>query len=762
MSIFLPNQAPQAEVQQPTIVAQRDPGAGDMYPIGQFWINQLTDVIFTLTSFVNGAPVWTTSLTGGSGVFTSLTVTPGPTAITGIFHVEADVDQAEVIRLHENGGTSGSIEIASLQGTGADSISILSVEGGIEVSTAAAAGNIVVSANGGGSTSIGATADSANAILINANGGTDTTILVVNNTGTNDAATPSTASITLLSSAGGIGIQAAQDFTVLGVNSSLIEVSTGDLSLLADTGDILAGTTLGDISLLADAGAVLIASTLGNVEITANDDLKLEATTGTISFTSGSGLAYSVTGGISIDATADSHFTVTGAGADLSLISSGGRVIVTSDGTTGSDVIISATGTPGGGVVIAPDATTAAIGIGHVVNTVNRVTDINVGQVATAVSDTLNLGVGATATNAGAAKNVNILTGNNTLGTSTLALATGTTLTGSKIVTIGNVDGLTRINEYGVVGINDTTSIGATTIGNVGAGGAITLASLGTITETSAAASATAVTIKATGAGGGVSIAPDATTAAVAIANVIPTVARTVSVSNGAVGSAVADTLNLGTGATTFLGATKVINIGTGANTNGATSVNIATGTTTTGTKAVVIGNSTDALTAVNAFGVVGINTTGSGASTIGNAAAGGAIALTTNTTVGIDAKTASHFLVTGAADLTLRSTAGSMVIQSGEAVSDSIQLTSARGIAATVSGADFVLTGGNLEVATAASGVILGSGTHMVDGAGSPNASVTAPKGSLYLATNGTGVNDRLYINTDGATAWTAIVTVA
>lgn len=44
--------------------------------------------------------------------------------------------------------------------------------------------------------------------------------------------------------------------------------------------------------------------------------------------------------------------------------------------------------------------------------------------------------------------------------------------------------------------------------------------------------------------------------------------------------------------------------------------------------------------------------------------------------------------------------------------------------------------------------------------GTGSPNTALTAAKGSLYLRTDGSGVADRAYINTDGATAWAAVTT--
>jgi len=44
--------------------------------------------------------------------------------------------------------------------------------------------------------------------------------------------------------------------------------------------------------------------------------------------------------------------------------------------------------------------------------------------------------------------------------------------------------------------------------------------------------------------------------------------------------------------------------------------------------------------------------------------------------------------------------------------------------------------------------------------GAGSPNTSITAAQGSLFLRTDGSSTSTRAYINTDGATAWTAVTT--
>ncbi len=44
--------------------------------------------------------------------------------------------------------------------------------------------------------------------------------------------------------------------------------------------------------------------------------------------------------------------------------------------------------------------------------------------------------------------------------------------------------------------------------------------------------------------------------------------------------------------------------------------------------------------------------------------------------------------------------------------------------------------------------------------GSGAP--SVSASKGSLYMRTDGSTTNDRAYINTNGSTTWTAIITAA
>ncbi len=71
--------------------------------------------------------------------------------------------------------------------------------------------------------------------------------------------------------------------------------------------------------------------------------------------------------------------------------------------------------------------------------------------------------------------------------------------------------------------------------------------------------------------------------------------------------------------------------------------------------------------------------------------------------------------------------------------------------------GGEAIVAGGDLATgffATSASqwGVFFGSGA----------PTITASKGSLYLRSDGTTTNNRMYVNTDGGTTWTAVTTVA
>lgn len=82
--------------------------------------------------------------------------------------------------------------------------------------------------------------------------------------------------------------------------------------------------------------------------------------------------------------------------------------------------------------------------------------------------------------------------------------------------------------------------------------------------------------------------------------------------------------------------------------------------------------------------------------------------------------------------------------------------------------GASMALDGGlavrfsSAPVAGGSASILISNVTGFGIYAGTGAPTVSAAKGSLYLRRDGTGTNDRAYINTDGGTTWTAIVTVA
>lgn len=88
--------------------------------------------------------------------------------------------------------------------------------------------------------------------------------------------------------------------------------------------------------------------------------------------------------------------------------------------------------------------------------------------------------------------------------------------------------------------------------------------------------------------------------------------------------------------------------------------------------------------------------------------------------------------------------------------------VTAATGLRATTGGVtatagDVTATAGNVVLSAAASYVDV-IGPRLTSGTGSPNTVVSAPKGSLFMRTDGTGADEVLYVNTDGTTAWTAL----
>lgn len=64
---------------------------------------------------------------------------------------------------------------------------------------------------------------------------------------------------------------------------------------------------------------------------------------------------------------------------------------------------------------------------------------------------------------------------------------------------------------------------------------------------------------------------------------------------------------------------------------------------------------------------------------------------------------------------------------------------------------------------ASAVAALLFGTaGLGLYWGTGSPDSALTAAKGSLYLRTDGSSSSTRIYVNSDGASAWTNVTTAA
>lgn len=79
-----------------------------------------------------------------------------------------------------------------------------------------------------------------------------------------------------------------------------------------------------------------------------------------------------------------------------------------------------------------------------------------------------------------------------------------------------------------------------------------------------------------------------------------------------------------------------------------------------------------------------------------------------------------------------------------------------------TIASGDFIVTNGSITLQAPLAGYILSTGVAILSGAGDPNGVLgySSPQGSLFLRTDGSSASTRGYINTNGATAWTAITT--
>lgn len=125
------------------IVALRNPTTADKGALGQIWVNKSSGSAFILVAISNNSYTWTGF--NSSGSFSSLTVTPGPIALTGTTTINNSGTATTTI-----GGGSGAVTIGSGTGnttigntSGASSTTIQAGTGNINL-----AGTLALSATG--------------------------------------------------------------------------------------------------------------------------------------------------------------------------------------------------------------------------------------------------------------------------------------------------------------------------------------------------------------------------------------------------------------------------------------------------------------------------------------------------------------------------------------------------------------------------------------------------------------------------------------
>lgn len=608
-----------------------------------------------------------------------------------------------------------------------------------------------------GTTLIDGNINAPGVVTIQETGGAASTIVIESTSGTGAA------SVGISSSLGGIEISTA---STAPAGDMVISTNGGGTLSLGSTGDTgtndllinLNGGTASKMLINNELGtasdSVVIQSVVGGVEVVtvaAGKNVNISANDGSVALTGGEDSAQAIfisagggtaatmeminltgtnsaatiansslylastSGGIGINAGEDINME----SATTSTITSGGVITISSTDNTGSDVqilansngggvIIEATGTSGAielrpstTLEMAHSATVTTIDIGNITPTVSRTTTINGAVVNTAHTDLVSIADGGVSTSGSAEKEVTIATGATAVGLTLVSIATG----------------------------------------NVSAAGNTTL---NLATGNAPAGTTQAINI-GTGTGGG--------TKSISMGNVDGNTTLT------ALG--IVDINNSGSAAT-VIGSTAT---GGAVNIKSANVITVQSADTTGSDIAITATGAGGGVVATTGSGGFNINATGTGVTTIGSVATGGAVALNSSSTITSLAPNV-NINNSGTGATTIGSTTGGTIIaESNTASATAIQLNAhnaAGGITATVGTGNFVVTGGNLSMATAAKGIVFQAGPTIVSGSGSPSTVVTAPKGSLYLRTDGSGVNDRMFVNTDGATAWTAVVTVA
>jgi hypothetical protein len=141
---YMQNNGPLYNIQQAPIISNRNPTVNDKAALGTVWVNKLLALVFIAAQNVANAETWLqVESSGGVGTFTSLTVTPGPTAITGTTTIN---NSGAGVTTIGTGGT-GAVNIGNATGNTAVTGS-LSTTTSLTATTTVTAGTGITSTTG--------------------------------------------------------------------------------------------------------------------------------------------------------------------------------------------------------------------------------------------------------------------------------------------------------------------------------------------------------------------------------------------------------------------------------------------------------------------------------------------------------------------------------------------------------------------------------------------------------------------------------------
>ena len=193
---------------------------------------------------------------------------------------------------------------------------------------------------------------------------------------------------------------------------------------------------------------------------------------------------------------------------------------------------------------------------------------------------------------------------------------------------------------------------------------------------------------------------------------------------------------------------------------------NIIGGNLNTGAQVIATGNITGG-NVISAALVQGTIVSATGNVIGGNVNSGAQVVATGNITGG-------NILTAGLVSVTGNITGGNVLgganvnatIHTGTTVSVTANISGGNilsGAVVSAVGAATILSGTAIPVGgTAGAGYKMSSTTNLGIFFGSGAPTLNAAKGSLYLRTDGSATSDRMYVNTDGANAWTPVITAS